>query len=346
MIFRRTTFASAIADFEAAVRDQDNAAASRAFGLLHKGFQRAGGEEIAVGASRLATLLAEVPPGPRATVAVVIGACVERGADPAGCAPAILTDLRTVLGGAQDFIDRWTAIGGGELPEADQGGPGDEVVTRVGPAAATAWWTLPQWEMAAVAMLNYPGVRARVPARDDLLAAALTLHRSTEGDLKCLVYALLVLDDEPLVALHRDTRTGYLLRMSGIGDNFQLHTLLAGELIGPGYLPGDSPTADAVAVCRDASGHSPTVGAFNLVTADGTWIWNEGTPSDISRVRGTRLVVLDKPPYVRHWDAGRFFPGMRGSLTLERVLSRHETESWFSEVSPAKDFNQTTGQEQ
>jgi hypothetical protein len=39
-------------------------------------------------------------------------------------------------------------------------------------------------------------------------------------------------------------------------------------------------------------------------------------------------------------------PDHPGTLTLERVLSRDETESWFSEVSPARDFNQTTGREQ
>ncbi|MFC5268671.1 hypothetical protein ACFPJ1_41755 [Kribbella qitaiheensis] len=104
-------------------------------------------------------------------------------------------------------------------------------------------------------------------------------------------------------------------------------------------MPGDAPSAQAVAVCRDAPGFTQTTGAFNLVAADGTWIWNEGTPSDITPVRGTRLVVLDKPPYSRGWDAGRFFPGMRGSLTLERVLSPEETESWFADVSPAKDFH-------
>ncbi|TCM44493.1 hypothetical protein [Kribbella sp. VKM Ac-2568] len=342
MIFRRSTFTSTIADLETGVRARDTEAADRAFDQLQKSFAKAGPDEIAAGAPRLAALLPEVPLGPRSMLAVIIGACVERGADPAGCAPAVLREVGAVLTEVRAFVDQWASTGGGELPVVDQQGPSDEVVARVGASAALAWWTLQQWEMAALAMLNDQNVRTALSDRDELLTAALSLYEATQGDLKCLTYALLVLDDEPLVALHRETRTGYLLRMSGLGDNFQLHTLLAGELVSGGHVPGDAPSAQAVAACRDAPGFIQTTGAFNLVTADGTWIWNEGTPSDITPVRGTRLVVLDKPPYSRGWDAGRFFPGMRGSLTLERVLSPEETESWFADVSPAKDFHGTT----
>jgi len=43
---------------------------------------------------------------------------------------------------------------------------------------------------------------------------------------------LLVLDDEELIVLHRPTGRGYRVTMSGIGDNFQLHILLAATLTG------------------------------------------------------------------------------------------------------------------
>jgi hypothetical protein len=79
----------------------------------------------------------------------------------------------------------------------------------------------------------------------------------------------------------------------------------------------------------------PTTGAFNLVGADGTWIWNEGTPSDIGVVDGVRLLVLDPPPYRRGWPAGRFFPKMPGDLVLERVLGEREAADWLAKVAPA-----------
>ncbi|MGW0390193.1 hypothetical protein ACWDYJ_04700 [Streptomyces sp. NPDC003042] len=75
----------------------------------------------------------------------------------------------------------------------------------------------------------------------------------------------------------------------------RLHTLLADALIGRGLVEGEAPSAEAVACCRDQAGMVPTIGSFNLVGADGEWIWNEGNPADIPVVDGVRLVVLDPP---------------------------------------------------
>jgi arginine/lysine/ornithine decarboxylase len=124
--------------------------------------------------------------------------------------------------------------------------------------------------------------------------------------------------------------------MSGLADNFQLHTLLADALVGGGHIEGRAPSAEEVAVCRDAPGQVPTTGSFNLVTPGGEWVWNEGTPADIPVVDGVRLLVLDPPPYERGWPAGRFFPGMTGALVLERVLDARETRGWLEHCAPAK----------
>lgn len=336
MIFARATFTGAVANFEAAVRAQDSRASGKSFEKLQQTFRRADDAELAAAAPRLAALLPEVPAGPRSVVAVIVGACVERGADPAGCAPAVLAEVGKALAGSAEFVERWAATGGGDLPHPDGGDPGAEVVARVGADAAQAWWSLPQWEMATVAMLGHRAVRAHMDGRQELVASARYIAEAGGDDLKCLIYALLVLDDEPLVVLHRQSRSGYRMRMSGLGDNFQLHTLLAAELVGAGYVPGEVPSAEAVAVCRNASGQAPTTGAFNLSAPDGTWIWNEGTPSDIPVVDGVRLLVLDPPPYPRGWPAGRFFPGMPGELVLEGVLNATETESWFTRISDPK----------
>lgn len=337
MIFRRKAFSPAVTDLETAVR-----AGTFEVSLLEhlrSTFAKASNAELADAGPRLAALLPELPPLPRSVLAIVIGACVERGADPVAIAPAIFTELAPVLRDAQQFAETWTAEfadGDEELPEFEAE-PSDEVKRRVGETAALAWALLPRWEMASLAMLNQAAVRRQLPAREELTSAAAAIDRATGGSLKCLYYALLVLDDEPLIALHRGTRTGYQLRMSGLGDNFQLHTLLAAEL--RGRVPGEFPTAKAAAACRDVPGQVPTVGTFNLLTADGYWIWNEGTPTDIPVLRGSRVLVLDEPPYTRNWQAGRFFPQMAGSVNLERVLSPEEAASWFAEVSPARAFN-------
>ncbi|WP_372352235.1 hypothetical protein [Streptomyces sp. KL116D] len=344
MIFKRRgreRFLDAVTGFEAALRQQDSAAAERGLRQLHRHYGRAGAQELATGAARLAGALADVPPGPRGTVAVVIGACVERGADPRACAPAVLDRLEDAVRAAGEFCERWTGSGDDDLPEPEDPGPDEKVIERTGFEQAMAWWSLPQWEMASVAMLSHAAVRTGLdPARRAaLLTSVRAVEEASGHDFKCLKYALLVLDDEPLVVFDRPSGTGYALRMSGIGDTFQLHTLLAHRLVGGGHLPGSAPAPQEVAVCRDAPGQVPTRGAFNLVAPDGSWIWNEGTPSDIPVVDGSRLLVLDPPPYDRGWPAGRFFPGMTGDLVLERVLTAEETAQWSAHVEPAKELD-------
>ncbi|MFB8123865.1 hypothetical protein ACFVG1_01320 [Streptomyces bacillaris] len=372
MIFSKAGFGGAVADFEAAVVAQDAKRSGKAFIRLQETFGRAKETELFAGGPRLAAVLEQVPPSPRAVVAVLVGACVERGADAERCAPGVLAGLRAALEGAVAFGEAWAATGGGPFPVPDDGEPGEEIVERTGFEAAVGWWTLSQWEMAAVALLNHRAVRAGLngeavragldeeaagaglderaagarlddatvrgqadSGRGELLRLLTAVAQASGQELRCLSYALQVLDDEPLVVLHRPSATGYLLRLSGIGDNFQLHTLLADALIGGGHVAGRAPSPQEVAVCRETPGQVETAGSFELVAPDGDRLWNEGTPADIPVVDGVRLLVLDEPSYARSWPAGRFFPGMRGDLILERALEPGETERWFARVSPA-----------
>ncbi|MEE1738479.1 hypothetical protein PUR49_18450 [Streptomyces sp. BE147] len=336
MIFGKARFESAVADFEAALAAQDAKRSGKAFVRLQETFGQAREAELLDGGPRLAAVLAEVPPGPRAVVAVLAGACVERGADAVRCAPGVLAGLRTALTEAGRFAEAWAATGGGDFPVPDGGEPGEEIVERAGFEAAVGWWTLPQWEMAAAAMLNHSAVRRGPVERDELLRLLDAVERASGRRFTSLSYALLVKDDEPLIVLHRESGTGYALRISGIGDNFQLHTLLADALIGGGHVPGRAPSAQEVAVCRDTPGQADTVGSFDLMAPDGSRLWNEGTPADIPVVDGVRLLVLDSPSYERSWPAGRFFPGMRGDAVLERALAPEETARWFTYVSEAE----------
>ncbi|KOG70720.1 hypothetical protein ADK77_12060 [Streptomyces antibioticus] len=318
----RERFLDAVAGFEAAVRERDADRSQQYFQDMHRFFGDAADQEFLRAGPRLAGILDEVPPGPRATVAVIVGACVERGADASACGPHVLAGLAETLDGAREACERWAATGGGELPDPEAAEPHPDLFDRVGEDAAVAWLTLHQWEMASVAMLNHAAVRTALDAgtRARLFRTLRSVEEDSGHDFKCLAYALLVLDDEPLIVLHRPTGTGYALRMTGIGDNFQLHTLLADVLVGGGHLPGRAPSAEEAAVCRDRPGQVDTTGSFNLLTPSGAWVWNEGTPSDIPVVDGVRLLVLDPPPYERSWPAGRFFPHMTGDLVLERVL--------------------------
>lgn len=329
----------AVAEFEAGVAARDPERTGSGFDAIRENFGPAGPQEIRECGPRLAGLLTSVPDGIRAVVAVIVGACVERGADPGLCAPGVFAGMRDSFEDIAEFCARWEESGGGKFPDPEQQGqgPGDDVVERTGFGPALAWWTLPQWQMAGFTLLNEEAGRQQVSYRRELLALLARIEWACEENagpsLKGLRYALRVLDGEPLVVLHRESRAGFLVRIGGIGDNFQLHTLLADALVGGGHLAGRAPSADAVAVCRDVEGQVLTQGSFNLVGADGAWIWNEGDPADIPAVRGTRVLVLDPEPYARSWPAGRYFPGMSGGLALERVLGREEAEEWFSYVA-------------
>ncbi|CAL9611096.1 hypothetical protein [Streptomyces sp. enrichment culture] len=150
MLFGRGRFPAAVEDFEGAVRARDVDAAERAFGRLTQRFDKAADAELRAAGPRLASLLQEVPPGPRGVVAVMTGACVERGADPLVCAPGVFANALDAFEQAAVFCERWAAAGRGELPGHDGEGLGEDDFEAIGFEPVMAWQGLPQFEMACV----------------------------------------------------------------------------------------------------------------------------------------------------------------------------------------------------
>ncbi|WP_244942203.1 hypothetical protein [Streptomyces coelicoflavus] len=347
MIFRRkqksADLAAVVSELEQAVATRDGVRTERAFGEAMSGLQSATSTEYMLAGPRLTALLPSFPPtGPRPMLATMAGFCVERGADPAACAEPILDGTHRDLLDALEFARRWSAGSGAgdELPEADEKIIDDALMARLGGEAhealrlALAWCSIEQWQPPALAVLcRSTEVRRRHASA--LLPACRDLAALEQHDLKCLAYALAILDDEPLVVLHRPTGTGFEVRIGGIGDNFQLHTLLAHVLVGGGHVPGTAPSAESVRLAMSpepAQGRTGTVatGVFELLAPDGERIWNEGLPDDIPVVEGHRLLVLDEPMYQRSWNADRFFPMLPGTAELTRVLSADEVQTWFT----------------
>ncbi|QKW23807.1 hypothetical protein HUT16_36095 [Kitasatospora sp. NA04385] len=275
---------------------------------------------------------------PRSLVAAAVGFCVERGADPVPCAEPVLTGLREEIGAALECAARWPREKG-ELPEPDRAHidrviavlGGDLLAVRLG----VGWCGLQEWFAPALAVLRSAEVRRRHGA--ELLSAISELEAMDRHGLRPLRYAAAILD-EPLTVLHRPTGTGYEVRIGGIGDNFQLHTLLAHVLIGGGHLPGTAPAAEAVRPAVDpapATGPSGVTayGSFDLRAPDGGTIRNEGLPADVPVVDGRRLLVLDHPSYRRSWNADRYFPDLPGSAELLRVLPAEEARAWFARTA-------------
>lgn len=138
-----------------------------------------------------------------------------------------------------------------------------------------------------------------------------------------------VLGDEPVLVLHPEEGKGFEVRISGLADDFQLHTLLADALIDPpedGWITGRRPSEAEVEAAR--GGPIPMDGAA-------FWVCNEGVPADIPEFDGRRVVLLGRPPYERSWSPGRKFPDMTGDLRVERVLPTVEVRDLLGRVAAA-----------
>jgi hypothetical protein len=350
-------FCDEVADSLAASDQQRFVAAARA---LATATPQAAPDDVQDALAQLAGILATIPLGRGADLARLAGAMTDHGPLSRELLPVLVRRAIEVMG----LAARFAAVHGADkddLPDPDDPALLQPVTARLedilsGPAGAVplpgmpdlpapgataralaeAWFTGNVWVQPVLYLSQRKDVRAGLPERDQLLAAT----KAVAGLLSTahwLFGLLLVLDDEELIVLHRATGRGYRVIISGIGDNFQLHTLLAARLIGQesrGMIPGQPPTPAEIAAASDGEVAPPDGirGNFNLVDAFGAWIWNEGRPADIPRLEGTRVVVIDPPPYERTWNAGRAYPLMRPSVTVTQILPAAEAARWVSKV--------------
>jgi hypothetical protein len=286
-------------------------------------------------------------------LAQLSGGMADYGTDPTVVVPVLVGRAIDALEQAARFEGLHRAAFG-DVPDpddADQIGPtlerfvgsaADHGLTEPDAAMLVqAWFCAGQWVQPVLYLCQREDVRAMLPDRDRLIAAVEPM-RERIGTAHWLYGLLLVLDNEPLVVLHRASGRGFRVTVSGIGDNFQLHTLLAAALVGEGSaggLPGRRPAAEEIAAASDGEQIEPPGGirgCFNLVDAYGEWIWNEGRPADIPPLEGTRVVVLDPPPYERSWNACRAYPLMRPTVRVDGPLPADEAARWLAMVKPSQ----------
>ncbi|QBI54303.1 hypothetical protein [Streptomonospora litoralis] len=287
-------------------------------------------------------------PGISADLALVAGAFVEMGASPGPAGPEVVRLLRSFGQGAAVFLYAWERTGGGRLPDPDEVSATAEerLAAELGEAASTAtvcWWTIRRFGLAAKTMLSQAEVRSAVRSEAELRAELVAIANQLSGALSEFgeIRALLRMA-EATSALVLESASGRAFRVlfDGIGDNFQLHTLLADALIGDEGrgLPGERPDPRWVAAFRDAQPDPEARvvhGWWNLAALDGAWVWNEGVPADIPTVDGEHVLVLGRQPYPRSWNAGRRHPQVSGWLEVEEEVSAEETATWWRRASVA-----------
>ncbi len=337
--------------------------------------------EVSDALRRLSEVIATANPFRASLVALTCGALVENGADPTIAIESILDRLPEVLERADAFaracVAEWDAYAADETidqegaeeleddgeDEEDQDDDFDTILQAVGPRVAEAdpegaraWFSHPNFCLAAVAMLAASPSNRRIARQRRELKTLAEPLAEVSPPAGFLAKLLSVLDDEELIVLDPEQKRGYRVRIQGIADNFQLHTLLADALIGnpgEGWLPGTRPDPRVVAAAKDQPvdpDADTAEGAFNLVQwtglrADGTmdsanadsehWIWNEGVPADILPFEGVRVVLLQPPPYSRFWNADRAFGGMTGHVAVEEILSPEAVRDWLDRIAAA-----------
>jgi hypothetical protein len=333
------------ADLADATMRLDEEDTSRAYDGIVSHARTASPAELNQGLARLFPALERVALGNGGMIGQLAGGMIHAGAD-----------AMPVLGLLVDRVTAGLELAARLAPFADELGDGlaepttaaeaEAVfgrVARAGGLAAEdaaalteAWFTVGQWIPGLLVPLQDKRVRLALPQRERLVAAAKATEHHVDN-AGWLLGLCLVLDEEKVVVVHRETGRAYELTISGIGDNFQLHTLLATALIGEpadGFIAGKRPEPAWIAAATDGDPQpgGGIQGQFNLVDAAGEWIWNEGRPADILSMDERRVVVIDPPPYVRSWNVGRAYPLMVPEVRLDRVLPADEAAQWVSRV--------------
>lgn len=341
-------FVQQVQQFHQLVRSQDVGSALAAIGPL---VQQAGqlprseaNAQLTPAVAYLAPAIAAAPvPFVAAMAATAAGAMVELGAQPGPLTRVVLDRLSSALTGTHAFIDTWLAHAGGRpMPERDQmsismaaGVLGGQLGPDRAMPLVSAWRDAPQWALAAVACLQHADARAQLKDRSTWLTQVDPLHSAAPQFLRLILVLRIV--DEHMLVVHRPTRRGAMVWVSGVADNFQLQTLLAEALIGSGLLQGQRPDPRWVSAFRsgpDGSELEHVDDHFQLADAGGAVLRNEAGPADIAVINRVRVVVLDEAKYSRHWRPGRRFP-IPAEVRLERVLSQDEVDAWLGYVAPA-----------
>lgn len=279
---------------------------------------------------RVAPTVGAPDPFKAAILAMVCGTLIEWGADPAGVADLLLARLPGFLAQAESVADR---------PDAEEFAANPDGFRA---AQALSLMLLPV--MAVLAR----GMRYRQAARanPDLVRGVEALReRNREADF--VATTLGFTDGMELVVLHPGEGKGFRVELEAVHKNFHLFTLLQGELIGGGHLPGEAVDPAVIAVATgEAAPEGPVHdhARFHYYTwgglrpTDGTaradlanWVWGEGVPADIPELGGERVVVLTPPVLDRSWNGGFFaniHDALRSAARVVGVLTADEVAGY------------------
>ncbi len=179
------------------------------------------------------------------------------------------------------------------------------------------------------------------------LADAVRATASLAPRLAELDGLLNLLDDEVVRVVHPQAGVGWRVRVRGVADVGQFHTLLADAVTGSparGKLPGAKPDSRAVAVYRgDENGPANVAARFRLLApaalADGLpdgpagaghWLFPTQPLRSVPRTpAGERAVLLAEPTVRTTWLAERAVQRVGGELDVLVTMTAAEVRGWL-----------------
>ena len=304
-----------------------------------------------------------------AFLAMICGALVERGCDPQPMAAPLRAQLKVILEAAGRLADACRACMPKQVEEDNDSDEQEdeneqdvydaafeEARKKVAPtmqAENNAWESLHTWWRPAIAAWSVSDL-ARLAA-SSLRPLAQKIAPFHEGG-HWLSIMLGILHEEPILVLEPNTGLGISGRISGVADNYQLHTLLMESFPSSGLRAGTRVSRSVAEIARGVGpqqGEETVTGFWNLynwqaVQANGqlppaddfthssVWLWNEGYPVDIPQFEGQRVVLLGPPSVERSWNAMRIFESVPAALKIEKTLSSDEVRTWLQKMAAAR----------
>lgn len=344
-------------ELRSVIHGGDLVAFQRIFTELATDGRRWSPDELTAAVGELAQILAYRPEGVFARLALAAGAFVEWGASPVALAANAPACALATMHLRLAFSQLWPAVADGRPdPDPNQPPTMDELVSlftaaaprlgipeRAAAGIALSWFDVNHWVALMITVMARREFRDAADLLDEIGEVAARLGDSVTR-AHWLPGLAQVLDDEPIIVIDHATGRGFRLTISGLGDNYQLHTLLADRLIGDpahGLLPGERPEPTWVAAATTGPPQRPTTDLiqrrFRLFDGTGAYQPPEGRPADIALLDGVRVIVLHPPSGNYGWTGGRTYEHMVPTLTLDRILPPDEARAWQARIAPARE---------
>ncbi len=310
------------------------------------------------------------------------GSIVETGGDPRIAFDAAVSRLPEMLTATSEFVELCLTaaeLDGKDTNELDHSRVVETYAARVLEKrndADAGWQTIGRACLGIIAMLSRAvDIRQRFCGEEGLIRQLAGLGQSVPQAV-FLWKMLRVLDDEELVILAPEQQRGWKVQIRGVADNFQLHTLIAGNLVGDpedGWVAGVVGTLDGSGEGHEPEPNTPLDARMTGVSrylpfAEGqvrtiishlnfwTWeglredgklpdnaiefrdflVYNEGLPGDIPALGDVRVVLLGSSNYWRSWNGGRVFSGMKADMRILETLTPEGVDEWLARIIAKK----------